>query len=78
MTRRRRVKERAPKAMAGLVTEEMGKDELGASYRYLVQYDCPWCGKEHNVKLNDNPPAQITPNCGKGPVYLHRADFPAD
>lgn len=65
---------RKPPKVPGLLIDE-GIDERG--FRFKVLYDCPWCGHEHRVELNDNPPVIVTPDCGRGKVNLHRVEEPA-
>jgi len=61
-----------PQAVAGLLIDE----GCESTFRYEVIYDCPWCGREHKIKLIDNPPVEITPDCNMGLVNLHRIDVP--
>jgi len=73
MAERKKRKKRPP-AVPGLLIAEGNESK----FRYKVQYDCPWCGKEHIIKLIENPPVEIVPDCGRGVVNLHRFEPPVE
>lgn len=68
-----RVEKPRPPKVVGLLIREANKSE---DFFYLVRYDCPYCGAEHQIRVCKTPPVEITTECGRGIAKMHRIEEP--